>query len=70
MKSFIAFIGLARKRPVIRRQIARPIASEAPAQKPNCEVRSVLPTVAFESTAAAVRLTATSGMPRRRPATR
>jgi len=42
---------LARKRPVSSRQIARPSARDAPAQNPNDADRSVLPTVALESTA-------------------
>lgn|GEM_PF-4427619 len=63
-------MGLARNRPVRNRQTARPIASEAPDQNPNADERSVFPTVALESTAEAIRVAATSGTPRRRPATR
>lgn len=55
----ISFIGLAMKIPDKSRANARPMASDAPAQKPAELERSMLPTVAFESTAATMSAGAT-----------
>lgn len=55
----ISFIGLAMKIPERSRAIARPMASDAPVQKPDELEGSMLPTVAFESTAATMSAGAT-----------
>jgi hypothetical protein len=54
----IRFKGFAKNRPVMKRHKASPIGSEAPAQNPNSEVRSVLPSVALVSTACAISVAA------------
>ena len=64
------FIGLAKNNAVKNKHSANPIGKDAPAQKPNSAVKSVLPKVALESTDCAIKVAAAKGKTNPRPATR